>query len=98
MVKSIRRIHAPALKAKVALDALKEVKTIAELSNYYSVHATQITKWKKQALAILTQGFAEKHKRKENDDKVLIQELYRQIGQLKVEIDFLKKKMGLFEQ
>ena len=98
MVKNIRRIHAPTFKARVALDALREVKTIAELSSLYEVHSTQIIKWKKQALDILNQGFTGKQKKKESDERELIQELYRQIGQLKVELDFLKKKMGLFEE
>ncbi len=97
MVTNIRKIHAPIFKAKVALDALKETKTIAELSSHYSVHPTQITKWKKQAFEILTHGFNGRQKKKEHNDHELIQELYRHIGQLKVEIDFLKKKMGLFE-
>ena len=60
MVQNIRRIHAPAFKAKVALEAIKEQKTIAELSSMYAVHSTQITKWKKKALDILSQGFSEK--------------------------------------
>jgi len=97
MVQNIRRIHAPAFKAKVALEAIKEQKTIAELSSMYSVHSTQITKWKKKALDILSQGFSEKKIQQEHNDRELIQELYQQIGKLKVEVDFLKKKMGIFE-
>lgn len=95
---NIKRIHAPAFKAKVALDALKEQKTIAELSSMYAVHSTQITKWKKRALEILTLGFGDKQKQREKDDRELVQELYQQIGRLKVQVDFLKKKMGIFEQ
>lgn len=97
MVQNIKRIHPPAFKARVALEALKEQKTIAELSSLYSVHSTQITKWKKQALDILVSGFGTGQKQQEKDDKELVQELYRQIGRLKVEVDFLKKKMGIFE-
>lgn len=96
MVQNIRRVHAPAFKAKVALEALKEQKTIAELSSMYSVHSTQITKWKRQALDILTLGFGTGQKQREKDDKELLQELYQQIGRLKVEVEFLKKKMGIF--
>ncbi len=98
MDQKIRRMHAPAFKAKVALEALKEQKTIAELSSMYSVHSTQITKWKKQALDILVSGFGSGQKRQEKEDSDLMQELYRQIGRLKVEVDFLKKKMGIFER
>ena len=92
----IRRIHPPTFKAKVALEALREQKTIAQLSSLYGVHSTQITKWKRQALDILSSGFSEKQKQKEHNDQELVQELYQQIGRLKVEVDFLKKKMGIF--
>ncbi len=98
MDQKIRRNHPAAFKAKVALEALKEQKTIAELSSLYGVHSTQITKWKRQALDILSSGFSETQKQKEHDDRSLVQELYQQIGRLKVEVDFLKKKMGIFEE
>jgi len=98
MDQKIRRIHPAAFKARVALEALKEQKTIAELSSMYSIHTTQITKWKKQALDILVSGFGSGQKRQEKEDSDLMAELYRQIGRLKVEVDFLKKKMGIFER
>lgn len=98
MNQNLRRVHPPAFKAKVAVEALKEQKTIAELASQYAIHPTQITTWKKQAMEILTQGFSGKREQKEKDNTDLIQELYRQIGRLKVEVDFLKKKMGIFEQ
>ena len=98
MNQNIRRVHPPAFKARVAIDAIKETKTIAELASQYTIHPTQITKWKHQAIEIITQGFSVQQKQREKDDTELIQELYRQIGRLKVEVDFLKKKMGLFEQ
>ena len=97
MVQNIRRIHSPVFKAKVALEAIKEQKTIAELASLYSIHPTQITKWKKRALEILSLGFSEKKIQQEHNDRELVQELYQQIGRLKVELDFLKKKMGIFE-
>lgn len=96
MDQKIRRVHPPAFKARVAVEALKEQKTIAELSSMYGIHTTQITKWKRQALDILTLGFGAGQKQREKDDRDLVQELYRQIGRLKVEVDFLKKKMGIF--
>ncbi len=98
MDQKIRRVHPAAFKARVALEALKEQKTIAELSGMYGIHTTQITKWKKQALDILVSGFGSGQKRQEKEDSDLMQELYRQIGRLKVEVDFLKKKMGIFER
>lgn len=59
MDQKIRRVHPPVFKAKVAVEALREQRTIAELSSMYAVHGTQITKWKRQALDILTQGFSD---------------------------------------
>lgn len=88
----IRRVHPPAFKSKVAVEALKEQKIIAELSSFFGIHETQITKWKKQALEILTLGFSGNREQKTKDNRELIQELYRQIGRLKVEVDFLKKR------
>ena len=97
MDQKIRRFHSPAFKAKVALEALKEQRTIAEISSMYGIHSTQITKWKRQALDILAAGFGAGQKQREKDDHDLVQELYRQIGRLKVEVDFLKKKIGLID-
>lgn len=96
MDQKIRRVHSSVFKAKVAVEALKEQKTIAELSSLYGIHATQITKWKRQGLDILAKGFGAGQQQREKDDRELVQELYRQIGRLKVEVDFLKKKMGIF--
>ena len=98
MDQKIRRVHAPAFKAKVALEAIKETKTIAELAGMYSVHTTQITKWKKKAVEGLGEIFSEQKQQRKKDNDALMQELYQQIGRLKVEVDFLKKKMGIFEQ
>ncbi len=98
MDQKLRRMHSPAFKAKVALDAIKEQKTIAELAGMYSVHPTQITKWKGKAVEGLTDIFSDHKTQRKKDNDELIQELYRQIGRMKVEVDFLKKKMGIFEQ
>ena len=98
MDQKIRRVHPPAFKAKVALEAIKEQKTIAELSSIYSVHSTQITKWKKKALDFIQQIFSDKLKSQQKSDDELIQELYKQIGKLQVEKDWLKKKIGLIEE
>jgi transposase len=97
MSQGIRRVHPPAFKAKVALEAIKEQKTIAELSSIYGVHSTQITKWKKKALDFIGQIFSEKAQQQQKSDDELIQELYRQVGKLQVERDWLKKKIGLIE-
>lgn len=94
----VRRVHPPAFKARVALEAIKETKTIAELSSIYGVHATQITKWKEQALAGLIQLFSDKWKKDEQEKDELLKALYEQIGKLKVESDWLKKKIGFIEK
>ncbi len=86
-----RKKHSTQTKVKVALEALKGDKTTAELTAKYSIHATQINKWKKAVLETLPEAFSTQRKRQENDQQALIDELYKQIGQLKVENDFLKK-------
>lgn len=93
----IRRVHPPAFKAKVAIEAIKEQKTIGELASVYGIHPTQITKWKRKALDFISQIFSDKFQAQVKHDDELIQELYKQIGKLQVERDWLKKKIGLIE-
>jgi len=88
----IRKSYNAAFKAKVALEAVKKEKTIAQLSSEYGVHANQINKWRKQLLEKLPGLFSDKRKEKEKNTEALQDELYKQIGQLKVELDWLKKK------
>jgi transposase-like protein len=83
-------------KAKIALEALKGNMTYAEITSKYKVHSSQIQKWKnllKDKIGII---FSEQQLKKDNEKDELIDELYKQIGQLKVEIDWLKKKSELF--
>ena len=88
-----RKQYAPAFKAKVALAALKNEETIAELAQRFGVHPTMITSWKKALVDSATDIFDKGHKsRKQNEGQV--DELYRHIGQLKVERDFLARKLG----
>lgn len=88
----IRKQHEAAFKAKVALEALRGEKTIAQLSSEYGVHANQIGQWKKRLLQDIPGLFSGKQRKVEEEKDGLIEELYRQIGQLKVELDWLKKK------
>jgi transposase len=84
----------PEFKAKVAVEALKGHKTTNELASEFEVHPTQINRWKKQLLDGSKQLFSDKN---EKDMETVIQErdrLYTQIGQLAVELDWLKKKTG----
>ncbi len=87
-----RNKHTTQTKVKVVLEALKGEKTTAELTAKYSIHATQINNWKKAVLEVIPEAFSTKRKRQTDDQNALIEELYKQIGQLKVENEFLKKK------
>ena len=86
----IRKKYDAALKAKIALEAVKGDKTIREISSAYGVHSNQIMKWKKQLLEELPSIFSDKRAKTEKEKEK--EELYRQIGQLKVELEWLKKK------
>jgi len=90
-----RKRHGAALKAKVALEAIREERTVNELAGFYEVHPSQIAAWKRRALAGLPELFADGRRRAQEDDEGLKARLYQEIGQLKVELDFLKKKSGL---
>ena len=89
-----RRKHSPAFKAKVALEALKGQETVAQLAARYEVHPGQIQAWKK-ALAEGASGvFGNGKDLKSRNDAALIARLYQEIGQLKVERDFLAERSG----
>ena len=87
---TIKRAHSKEFKAKVALEAIKNERTIAELSSVFEVHPNLITKWKKELLASLPSIFEGRHVKKE--DSLDVNVLYKEIGKLKIENEFLKKK------
>jgi transposase-like protein len=91
----MRQHHSVDFKCKVALAALKGDRTQAELASRFQVHAHQVTAWKKQALAMLPEVFSRKRDQAEAERRELLDELYGQIGRLKVELDWVKKKAGL---
>lgn len=91
----IRKRHTQQVKMKVALEAIKGQKTTAEITAKYGVHATQINTWKRQALEIMPEAFFSKKKRSDAEQQNLVDELYKQIGQLSVERDWLKKNVAL---
>jgi len=93
-MKNKRRNHSAQFKAKVALAAAKGDKTIAELASQFEVHPNQVTQWKKQLLESLPDIFSRRRRNEQHEQEELTAELYQQIGQLKVEFDWLKKKSG----
>jgi len=92
-----RRRHSGAFKAKVAVEAIRGERTVNELASLFQVHPSQIATWKKQALEGLPELFSDGRARREQGEDDLKAQLYQQIGQLKVELDFLKKKSGLLD-
>ena len=91
----MRKRYPPSFKAKVALEAIREQKTSAELASQYQVHSGQIRNWKATAAKGLIDLFTDKRKNGDQDREELIQELYRQLGQLNADLNWLKKKSGL---
>lgn len=92
-----RKQHSAEMKAKVAIAAIKGQHTASELASMYGVHATQIGVWKKQALEELAQIFTSRRSSAVREQEDLTATLYQQIGQLKVELDWLKKKASSWE-
>ncbi|MCC3306843.1 IS3-like element ISPpy1 family transposase [Psychrobacter sanguinis] len=88
----VRKRHNAEFKSKVAVEAIKEHKTLNELTAEYGVHATQISNWKKQALAVIPTAFNTKQQANEQAQQAIIDELHRQLGQVISERDWLKKK------
>jgi|SRR5476651_580296 transposase-like protein len=92
-----RRVYGSEFKARVALEAVKGRKTINEIAKEYEVHPNQISKWKKQFLESLPGIFDNtKERRSSGADEELTDRLYEQIGRLKVELDWMKKKSTVF--
>ena len=93
-MKKNQRKHSPSFKARVALEALKGEETTAELASRFEVHPSQIRTWKKALAEGAGSIFGDDQNHKKQDDANLIAQLYQQIGQLKVERDFLESSLG----
>jgi transposase-like protein len=90
-----RRRHSAELKAKVALEAIRGRRTANEIAAEHGVHPVQVGEWKKQALDGLSQVFSSRRAKDAKDEETLKAALYQQIGQLKVELDWLREKGGI---
>jgi transposase len=90
-----RKRYDGTFKAKVVLESMRNEKTLAELASEYGVHPNQITLWRKQALEELPTLFSSNQAKKEKAYEEEREELLKQIGQLKVEVEWLKKKSGI---
>jgi len=89
-----RKRYSKEFKSRVAMDALKGQKTVSEIASEYKIHPNQVSQWKKKAMAGMSELFA---RGKNNEVEELESErdrLYRKVGQLQVEVDWLKKVTG----
>jgi transposase-like protein len=89
-----RRRHSAAFKAKVALEAARQNKTVAELAKSFQVHPVQISQWKKQLLDGAESLFGDGRRREKEDGQAVQAELYEQIGRLNMEVAWLKKSVA----
>jgi transposase-like protein len=90
-----RQIRNESFKAKVALEAVKGLRTVNQIAGEYKVHPTQVGQWKKLLISQAPSLFGRGQSRSEAAQAELKDELYRQIGRLKMELEWLKKKCGL---
>jgi putative transposase len=92
-----RNARSASFKAKVALEAIRERKTISELAKQHEVHPTQIHQWRRQVQERLSELFEDgRSKQKRDDAQASVEELYEQIGRLKMELEWVKKKAAQF--
>lgn len=94
MAKATRKIHAPQFKAKVALEAVQGIKTINEIAQKHGVHPVQVSTWKKEVQEHSDVLFDKKRGKPKINDHERPENLYSEIGRLKMELDWLKKKSG----
>jgi len=87
-----RRVFGSSFRAKVALAAIRGDKTTAELASKFGVHTSQVTAWKKQLLERSVELFEDGRRKRRNEQSTSEEELYEQIGRLKMEVEWLKKK------
>lgn len=92
-----RKQYSPKFKARVAIEAIRGEKTLSQLGSQFKVHPIQIAKWRKSAMEQLPELFVDGRKSKNRNGEAGGDALYEEIGRLKVELDWLKKKVGLLD-
>ena len=94
---NMKKAFTPAFKAKVALEAIKGVETFGQLASRFQVHPTQIGVWRKRLLEGMEYIFSDKEKHQKDETNEFIDELYKQIGKKDIQIEWLKKKVGMLD-
>jgi len=89
-----RRKFNAEFKTKVAIEAIRGLKTLNEISSEYEVHPNQVSQWKKQLVTGAPQIFRDQRSNVSNQEDKKVEKLYQEIGQLQVELNWLKKKTG----
>jgi len=92
-----RKQYSPKFKARVAVEAIRGEKTLSQLGSQFQVHPIQIAKWRKAALEQIPELFVDGRTRKGRKEEADSDALYEQIGRLKVELDWLQKKVGMLD-
>jgi transposase-like protein len=90
-----RKQYSGKFKARVAIEAIRGEKTLNQLSSRFGVHPVQIAHWRRAALEQLEENFVDGRRRKGRGEEMEKEVLYAEIGRLKVELDWVKKKAGL---
>ncbi len=93
-----RRRYSPEFKAKVALEAIKNQKTINEIASEHGIHPNLVSTWKQELLQGLESLFRQPNSKDQREHEALQSELYEQIGRLKMELEWLKKKAARFAE
>lgn len=91
-MKKQRRKHTSEFKARVAIEAIRGVKTISEIAAEFEIHPVMVGNWKKDMLEHLPELFENKNAKKEKDTEKETEQLHRKVGQLTMEVEFLEKK------
>ena len=92
-----RKRHTADFKARVALEAIRGLKTTAQLASEFQVHPVQVSQWKRQVLEHLPQVFSRDPSHEQRSEEALTAPLFQEIGRLKMELDWLKKKSAMLK-